>query len=109
MSNAELAEAIFMDLCESDEITSPEEYPDHVLVDLRGLTRLLDKHGATTDWPEWASKLLKVLEDFGNEYDADDEINLPDELAEWLHHYASDIKRSAEHARSKQAPAPEAK
>jgi hypothetical protein len=57
-----------------------------------------DARGGT--WPEWATKLLKVLEDFGNEYDADDEINLPDELAEWLHHYASDIKQTAERRRS---------
>lgn len=46
-------------------------------------------------WPEWAEKLLRVMEAFGAEYEADDEINLPDELAEWLHHYASDLKRTA--------------
>lgn len=54
---------------------------------------------ALEQWPKWAEKLLKVLEKFGAEYEADDEINLPDELAEWLHHYASDIKRAAERAR----------
>lgn len=46
-------------------------------------------------WPEWAEKLLRLLESWGAEYEADDEINLPDELAEWLHHYASDLKRAA--------------
>lgn len=56
-------------------------------------------------WPEWAAKLLRIMEDFGAEYEADDEINLPDELAEWLHHYASDIKQSAERRRSATADA----
>lgn len=46
-------------------------------------------------WPEWAEKLLRVMESFGAEYEYDDEINLPDELAEWLHHYASELKRTA--------------
>lgn len=45
-------------------------------------------------WPEWAEKLLRLLESWGAEYEHDDEINLPDELAEWLHHYASDLKRT---------------
>lgn len=48
---------------------------------------------AMSVWPEWAAKLLRILEGFGAEYDADDEISLPDELSEWLHHYASDLKR----------------
>ncbi len=47
-------------------------------------------------WPEWAEKLLRILQDFGAEYEADDEIDLPDELREWLHHYASDLKQAAE-------------
>lgn len=55
-------------------------------------------------WPEWADKLLRILQDFGAEYDADDEINLPDELAEWLHHYASDLKQS----RARLSPASDA-
>jgi thiamine pyrophosphate-dependent acetolactate synthase large subunit-like protein len=46
-------------------------------------------------WPEWAEKLLRLLQEWGAEYEADDEINLPDELAEWLHHYASDLKQAA--------------
>lgn len=44
MTNASIAELIYQDLCESDEVTSPAEYPDHVLVDLKGLTQLLEKH-----------------------------------------------------------------
>lgn len=51
---------------------------------------------ALEQWPEWAEKLLRLLESWGAEYEADDEINLPDELSEWLHHYASDIKLTAE-------------
>lgn len=63
-----------------------------------GVLRLnieVDENDARSPWPEWAAKLLKVLEDFGAEYDADDEVNLPDELSEWLLNYASDIKRTA--------------
>jgi len=55
-----------------------------------------DAAEAQATWPEWAQKLLRTLESFGAEYEYDDEINLPDELSEWLHHYASDIKREAE-------------
>ncbi|GIK47975.1 MAG: hypothetical protein BroJett013_06720 [Alphaproteobacteria bacterium] len=55
-------------------------------------------------WPEWAEKLLRIMEEFGAEYDADDEINLPDELAEWLHHYASDLKRTAKREAAKDTP-----
>lgn len=54
-------------------------------------------------WPEWAEKLLRLLESWGAEYEADDEINLPDELAEWLHHYASELKRAALSTATKQA------
>lgn len=46
-------------------------------------------------WPEWAEKLLRLLEEWGCEYDADDEINLPDELAEWLNGYAGELRRVA--------------
>lgn len=58
---------------------------------------------ALEQWPEWAEKLLRLLETWGAEYEADDEINLPGELAEWLHHYASDLKRTAAAKVSKQA------
>ena len=50
---------------------------------------------AQQTWPEWAEKLLRILESWGCEYDTDDEINLPDELADWLNCYASDLKRDA--------------
>lgn len=61
---------------------------------------------ALEQWPEWAEKLLRLLESWGAEYEADDEINLPDELSEWLHHYASDIKQTAERKRLQKAGEP---
>lgn len=59
---------------------------------------------AVSSWPEWAEKLLRLLESWGAEYEYDDDINLPDELAEWLHHYASDLKRTAAARRGATAP-----
>ena len=66
--------------------------------------RLIEAQSAP--WPEWAEKLLRILESFGAEYEADDEINLPDELTEWLHHYASDLKQTARAALSQAQPQP---
>lgn len=34
-------------------------------------------------WPEWAQKLLKMLQDFGWQYNTEEEIDIADEVQSW--------------------------
>lgn len=52
---------------------------------------------ATLDvWPAWASSLLDIMREFtGERYGSDEEIDLPEELRNWLAGYRVEIERDA--------------
>lgn len=53
---------------------------------------------AVETWPEWAAKLLNIIEDPEFRYEADDEITLPEDFAEWWQGYKSAVREAAKWA-----------
>lgn len=65
---------------------------------LRGENERLEREAEeTASWPAWAMALLKILEEYRGEsltlYET--EIDLPQELADFLEGYRSDMQRTA--------------
>jgi hypothetical protein len=58
--------------------------------------RLEQRLDDCASWPEWASKLLRILQGWGAaEPDEENLIDLPQELADWLAGYRAEIERAA--------------